>query len=58
MKKTLLTLFSLFLGGFIMAQEECADLFISEVIEGSGNNNHRRYQYLTFHSTLKTTQIL
>lgn len=38
MKKTLLTLFSIIITGFLFAQVDCADLFISEVLEGSGNN--------------------
>ncbi|NOZ45513.1 MAG: T9SS type A sorting domain-containing protein [Chlorobi bacterium] len=38
MKKTLLFILSITIAGFIFAQEDCADLFISEVIEGSGNN--------------------
>ena len=37
MKKTLLILVSLFLGAGLFAQE-CTDLFISEYVEGSGNN--------------------
>ncbi len=37
MKKLLLSLFTVFLATFMMAQD-CADLFISEYVEGSGNN--------------------
>lgn len=37
MKKSLLILIALFLGAGLFAQE-CADLFISEYVEGSGNN--------------------
>ncbi|MFC2086387.1 lamin tail domain-containing protein [Bacteroidota bacterium] len=37
MKKTLLTLFSIIFTGFLFAQD-CEDLFISEVLEGTGNN--------------------
>ncbi|MFK5855702.1 MAG: lamin tail domain-containing protein [Bacteroidota bacterium] len=37
MKKSLLILFALFLGAGLFAQE-CSELFISEYVEGSGNN--------------------
>ena len=37
MKKLLLVIFTLFLGSTLLAQE-CTDLFISEYVEGSGNN--------------------
>ena len=37
MKKLLLVIFTLFLSSALMAQE-CSDLFISEYVEGSGNN--------------------
>lgn len=37
MKKTLLSLFSIIITGFLFAQD-CEEIFFSEVIEGSGNN--------------------
>ncbi len=37
MKKLLLVIFTLFLGSALLAQD-CSDLFISEYVEGSGNN--------------------
>ncbi|MCF6169434.1 MAG: lamin tail domain-containing protein [Bacteroidales bacterium] len=37
MKKLLLAIFTLFIGSALLAQE-CSDLFISEYVEGSGNN--------------------